>query len=243
MSEKTISFLTDLDTLFDTRMGVIESYGPAAVERVVREGYFKREIDLFAGIDPADFQERYARRDLSVLKKSMATPMLQEVVDFMKKTIIAATNSPLQMRPVVVVNTHPYKLSRQSIEAIQLGLVSVVKKGMEVVMIDTPPSDIPLEQIREGYAIVAMYHYEKWLEDITLNGQLSKLQCPAVALYGPRMVKTPEGLSLMKVRDVYADIEQYTSIFFRLILMPSLTFSADMDRLAHSLKRAANETK
>ena len=55
MDDPTVSFLTDLDTLFDTRMGVIDSYGPSVVEEVVKGGYFHRLIDIFAGVDMEDY--------------------------------------------------------------------------------------------------------------------------------------------------------------------------------------------
>ena len=85
--------------------------------------------------------------------------------------------------------------------------------------------------------MVAMYHYAEWLENLTLNKQLERTQCPQVFLLAPKLIKDIKGLSLMKTTDVFGAIEQYTSLFFKLKLMDAQSFSVDMDRLALMLKQ------
>lgn len=237
MEDPSISFLTDLDTLFDTRMGVIESYGPETVQEVVKGGYFHRPIDLFAGVDMEDYARRYLERDESVLRKSMVTPVLQEIRRFMWKTLGANTSTPLTERPRLVLNTYPYRLSKSLLNSIQQGLIAATEKSIEIVLIEQKPEDIPLKEIKERYAMIAMYHYAEWLENLTLNKQLEKVQCPQVFLLAPRLLRDVKGLSLMKTMDVFESIEQYTSLFFKLKLMDVQSFSVDMDRLARMLKR------
>lgn len=237
MDDPTVSFLTDLDTLFDTRMGVIESYGSSVVEEVVKGGYFHRLIDIFAGVDMEDYAQRYLKRDEAVLRKSMVTPVLQEIRRFMWKTLAANVSTPLNKRPRLVVNLHPYQLSNSFIETIRHGLILMTEKQMEVVLLDQKPEDIPLKHIKEHYAMIAMYHYAEWLENLTLNKQLEKTQCPHVLLLGPRLVRDVKGLSLMKTTDVFDAVERYSSLFFKVKLMDSKAFSTDMDRLARLLKQ------
>lgn len=237
MDDPSISFLTDLDTLFDTRMGVIESYGPETVEEVVKGGYFHREIDIFSSVDMDDYVKRYAGRDESVLRKSMVTPILQEIRRFMWKTLAANVSTPLTKRPRLVLNIYPYKLSKAFLDTIHQGLISVTEKNIEIVIIDQRPEDIPLRDIKEHYAMVAMYHYAEWLENLTLNKQLERTQCPQVFLLAPKLIKDVKGFSLMKTVDVFGAIEQYTSLFFKLKLMDAQYFSVDMDRLALMLKQ------
>ena len=237
MDDPSISFLTDLDTLFDTRMGVIESYGSETVEEVVKGGYFHREIDIFSSVDMDDYVKRYAGRDESVLRKSMVTPILQEIRRFMWKTLAANVSTPLTKRPRLVLNIYPYKLSKTFLDTIHQGLISVTEKNIEVVIIDQRPEDIPLRDIKEHYAMIAMYHYAEWLENLTLNKQLERTQCPQVFLLAPKSIKDVKGFSLMKTVDVFGAIEQYTSLFFKLKLMDVQSFSVDMDRLALMLKQ------
>lgn len=237
MDDPSISFLTDLDTLFDTRMGVIESYGSETVEEVVKGGYFHREIDIFSSVDMDDYVKRYAGRDESVLRKSMVTPILQEIRRFMWKTLAANVSTPLTKRPRLVLNIYPYKLSKAFLDTIHQGLISVTEKNIEIVIIDQRPEDIPLRDIKEHYAMIAMYHYAEWLENLTLNKQLERTQCPQVFLLAPKLIKDVKGFSLMKTVDVFGAIEQYTSLFFKLKLMDVQSFSVDMDRLALMLKQ------
>ena len=237
MDDPSISFLTDLDTLFDTRMGVIESYGSETVEEVVKGGYFHREIDIFSSVDMDDYVKRYAGRDESVLRKSMVTPILQEIRRFMWKTLAANVSTPLTKRPRLVLNIYPYKLSKAFLDTIHQGLISVTEKNIEIVIIDQRPEDIPLRDIKEHYAMIAMYHYAEWLENLTLNKQLERTQCPQVFLLAPKLIKDVKGFSLMKTVDVFGAIEQYTSLFFKLKLMDVQSFNVDMDRLALMLKQ------
>ena len=85
--------------------------------------------------------------------------------------------------------------------------------------------------------MIAMYHYAEWLENLTLNKQLERTQCPQVFLLAPKLIKDVKGFSLMKTVDVFGAIEQYTSLFFKLKLMNVQSFSVDMDRLALMLKQ------
>ena len=237
MDDPSISFLTDLDTIFDTRMGVIEGYGGEVVQEAVKGGYFHRVIDIFSGIDMEDYAKRYAARDESVLRKSMVTPVLQEIRRFMWKTLAANVSTPLTKRPRLVLNIYPYALSKPFLESIHKGLIAVTEKNIEIVIIDQRPEDIPLRDIKEHYAMVAMYHYAEWLENLTLNKQLERTQCPQVFLLAPKLIRDIKGLSLMKTTDVFGAIEQYTSLFFKLKLMDAQSFSVDMDRLALMLKQ------
>lgn len=166
----------------------------------------------------------------------MVSAIQIEITRFMWKTHAASVSSPLIKRPRLVVNTYPYKLDEGSLNTLQLGIVYMVNSRMEVAMIHEKPEDISLKDIKENYAMLALYHYDQWLEGLAVNKQLEKVQCPQIQLLGPRIVKSTEGLSLLKVRDVFADIEEYTSLFFKLRLLPSQMFSTDMDRLAHVLK-------
>lgn len=234
--QEPISFLTDLDTLFDTRMGVLDQYGVEVVEGVVREGYFHRHLDVFHGVDMEDFKRRYAKRDVNVLRKSLLTPLWIQIKKFMTKTFQASITSPLIKRPRLVVNLHPYKLTKESVDVIHQGLVTLTKKHMEVILIDQPHETISLKEIKEGYAMVAFYHYADWLEKLTLNGALVQTQCPQVTLLSPRLLADERGLSLLKITDVFHGIEEYCSLYFKTVLLPVNHFCADLDLLASRLK-------
>ena len=75
MSEQKI--LLSIDAMLDTTLATVFSMDEAAGERILENGYLIRNNNdmhiLDSSIDQKEFMERFARRDMEVLKLSFAT--------------------------------------------------------------------------------------------------------------------------------------------------------------------------
>lgn len=227
--EKPVSslFFTELDAILDTRMGTLLQIDPDCVQRVIENGYFTRDRDLFFEIDSKQFQERYKTRDKKTLQASVMTPMLSYIKDFCKHTYEGNIKTPYLKQPIVRVNTYPYQLSDKE----KALLLNAIKFRLG----NIPPVEfvhLTYEQITPSYlkqdtSIIALYDPFEWLEVHSKNERLRKETCPLVMMIGPLMFRNLE-IRDKDIREFQTHMEFLSKPFVDLQLMHSKIFSADV---------------
>jgi len=168
--EITKGIYVDLDSLFDTRLGCLAEIDPALVEVALNENYLLRKTDNFSFIKPETFRELYDVRDVSTLKLSPPTPVIELVTEACIKLIKNSIDSPDGTGVCCYINIHPYKLSEQEIGDIMDLVVGRTKSIVSVAIIDKPLNELTFDYCDSTFDMMFMYDYSSFLEfNITAN--------------------------------------------------------------------------
>lgn len=183
-----------LDSLLDTRLGVIAQKYPEKLEQLI-EGrkYFDRIQDRFEGIDHEEFVELYKKRDVETLKNSMMTNMTLLMGSFIKSAAeeVFAGNAPTGM--VFDINIHPYQLDEEERSDLVGALEFHVGDAAEFNIVSIPNEFLTPSICKSQYAVLVMYDFPDWLR---MHGEAFKVtRMPNMIIYAPRLLEklpTPE---------------------------------------------------
>ena len=231
MSAKISALYVDIDALFDTRAGTLASYGMEKAAIAIGSSYYTRQLDAFEGIDMDDFSARYARRDRQVLYESLTTPIARQIQRFVHQTTMAAINSPYQRDPLIVLNTYPYVLTAEEEQIQILGLRAITKNQADIELIHEPLDVITPRYVKDRFVRMIMYAYWDWLEIHSVTKALADSRCQTVSLLAPQLMRSKEALQKLRGVDAYNAIEEITSRFIQLCLLPVSEFCVDLPRL------------
>lgn len=224
------TLFVEFDALFDTRAGILYSYGEQAVTDNINNSYFTRMIDKFKNIDYKDFQDRYSKRDKLTIRNSMTTPILYMISDFVESTMVNSIHSPDKMEPKIIINTYPYELVDSELLMIKELLTSYTKGYSEISFVFMPVENITPMYVRDRLSIMILYDYPAWLEAHSKTEALSKVTAPSVTLIGPELIYKEPDNAIVKLADrnklnIFRSMEDYTSPFINLKLLPIHMFS------------------
>lgn len=184
--------LIDIDSLFDTRLSVLNAIDKTLLDKNVREAYFKRTRDRFLGISPEDFKRRYKARTAADIKESSVSSIVNFVSQFAKATIDNIMKSPFHMKPVVILNTYPYNLTDMEVKQFMACLRHVTDNLADITVIHKSPEELTVRYVKDYLSVVIMYHYDEWIKVQSELGNFDKLRCPEITLIAPRLIFNEE---------------------------------------------------
>lgn len=222
-----VVFLTELDALFDTRMGTLMRVSKDRVPEIIKSGYLTRDRDRFKDVEIEVFQKAYRERDKGTLLASTITPMFWFLNDFCKSTYIGNAETPFLRKPVVVVNTYPYRLTPAEIELIQKGVASKTAGVSEIRIIFRSLSEMTPGYLKKHADIVSLYDPLEWLEVHSVSGLLKTETCPQVNMTGPLLFRNldVQGVTLHEYHEA---IKLMARPFVQIDLLPVIHFCPDV---------------
>lgn len=232
----------DLDSLFDTRLSVLYTLDSQRVAELLKHGYFGRDYDEFDGIDTEVYKKAYKERNVATIHHSSITGIPAVILYFAEQTLKARASTPFIMQPRLHLNIYPYTLPDEAIAVIIEGVRIITKGLLDIEIIDRPLDQITPSYVKDTYAVMVMYEYWEWLEIHSLNKNFESAFCPEVTLIGPAIVRSKDAWEQVKGVDIYPIIEQYSSMFIKLMLYPVTTFCVDIERMAKSVQEKNAET-
>ncbi len=188
--EKKSAILVDLDVLLDTRLAVIHDMGPKHTDAVLRTGYYTRHIDDFPDMPFSSFRAIYGQRDKRVLKNAILTKINFLVREFVMSTLQQVVNSPFHMKPLVVVNTHPYLLDRQEEENIMQAVIAMTSSLADVQIVHKSPTEVTPRYLKQEISLVVMYEGAAWVELHSALDNFKNVTCPDVVILSPALFFT-----------------------------------------------------
>lgn len=231
------SLLVELDCLLDTRIGTILSIIGNDQERfntILGTGYFDRICDKFPTISHDEFKKAYEKRDINTLKNSQVTKIVYFIKEFVFRTISNSITSPHQFKPKVIVNTYPYKLSKEDSNNILESIRITLNDLPEVELINIPLEKLTPAQVKQNYSIVIMYDYARWLDYHAGKNNFDKYLCPDVGLIAPAIsFLDVEEKDLVSEEDPFDVCMKMAAPFIALALYPIDLFCmvSDLERL------------
>lgn len=179
----------DMDSLFDTRFAVLEQVDPVLALHNLKNGWNKREQDVFEGIDKKLFDELYETRDNSVLAIAPGTQVVDALRVWVVKALQTIAGSPNGDKVVIFVNVWPYLISKDHARQIGNTVLELVGKTVEIRMINVDIKTICTQTAKRYFSAMFMYEWDVWLETNTTNGSFERQRIPDVTLYAPRLLK------------------------------------------------------
>ena len=154
----------DLDSIFDTRLGVIGEIDPKLIKEVFNEKYLFRKSDTFGIMQKKTFDELYSVRDYNTLKISPYTAIFSVVNDIINKLLETAVGVPDVTGVKLYVNIFPYKLSNSFIGDLLEFIVQKTKQLVIVEIIDKSIDDLTFSYCVDKFDFLIMYDYNAFLE-------------------------------------------------------------------------------
>ncbi len=223
----TSAFLIELDCLLDTRLSTIDLIDSTKTKDVIKQGYTRRDRDIFEGIDKDVFDTKYNNRNLVTLHNSIATPMVKILNEFASKTLKIMMTSPFQYHPKIILNTYPYILDDSANNTFKDMLRFITDDLADIEIAHYSYEDITPKFMKDNVSIAAMYHYYKWLEVHSNNDNFKKVTCPEVSILTPMLYfnDTTNSTGLDPFDSMVSLIEPLVG----LKMFPAYYFSANLD--------------
>lgn len=184
-NKKKHGILIDLDSLFDTRLAILDSMDDTGekVDYLLNNGYYSRDRDEFEGFDLYEFRERYAKRDLNTLRHSSPTSLLAYLHQIVGKFIISNSNEGKLVEVELILNIYPYKLDDYEIDQAVQCLKYYTGNIVPVRVINTDTLNISPQWLNDNVSVFYNYNWSQWLDKHYLT--LLNKRLDSVILLGP----------------------------------------------------------
>lgn len=156
----------DLDTLFDTRYGLIKQIDKTIlIDMIKDESYFFRIYDEFKYINNVLFNFLYLRRDKTTLQQSPVTKVIEAIAAELMLLDDKKLQSGEMKITIVDINVYPYTLNEVEEKRIRniLNLL-LLNNNIDIRFINIDPKDLTLGHVNERYTTMFIYDGLKWLD-------------------------------------------------------------------------------
>ena len=183
-----------LDSLLDTRLGVIAQKYPQRVEKLLTgRNYFDRLQDRFPGITHEEFTALYKKRDEETLKNSMMTNITLLMGSFVKSAAndVLSGKDPTAM--IFDINIHPYELDEETKQDLIGALEFHIGDAPQYNIVSYSNESLTPEVCKDRYAVMVMYDFADWMRKHA--EAFKETRMPNMVIYAPRILEklpTPE---------------------------------------------------
>lgn len=193
--------LIDLDSLLDTRLGVLESIDPALTRQVIQSNtYWDREhtdwsVLTQGKLSNEDFLACWRDRDNRVLQASMMTAMIPVLGKILADYHRNMKDGVVEVDVGVEVNIWPYGLEYDDLEVIREALHQYLYDDLEVTFCSRPLTELTPQVMHEHYSAVVLFDFQPWIKHHCFN--IAKQRCPGLNLIVPKLFESdPSKLSV-----------------------------------------------
>ena len=204
----TKKILTCLDTLLDTRLGTLATLNPKAAEHVVKTpDYWLREHNnwsvLTGGlVTNEQFNERYAKRDITVLQNSIMTGINVVLLKILAEIDVNDSSGITRTDVGLEVNLAPYELTHDEIEELEDILRKTYGRELLITFCSIPMEELTPKVLRSRYAAIITYAFHEWI--VMHDRALLEERTPTFNFIGPKLFeKDPSKLTVDQKRDEF----------------------------------------
>ena len=183
-----------LDSLFDTRMGVLDKLFRDSKEKYYDGVYNNRITDNFKYVNTKLFDKLYNLRDNDIIRNYVRpTPCIDFVNDLIITNLEYLSGRPEELDVSVTVNLYPYTFDKDIIMSFARVIKSQLLQEVKLNIVTDP--ELTVEKIRDNFDFLVMYDGLKWLNKEIEKGNLSEdNHLRGVAMYTPAIMtnKVPQ---------------------------------------------------
>jgi len=195
---KTI--LVDLDSLMDTRLGVLETLDPELAKVVAQRGdYWDREHTDWSVLTNGQlthdaFLEKWKARDNDTLRASMATNLIPVIAKILADYNQNVQDGMVKEDVTLEVNVWPYALELEEMEDLEAALQYHLYQSLPVTFVSRPMEELTPKVLHDHYAAVIMFDFQPWIKHHCFN--IPKQKCPGLNIIVPKLFeRDPSQLS------------------------------------------------
>jgi hypothetical protein len=163
------SIYIDFDSLFDTRIALIESIDKKAARTIVqKEKYFTRPDDKFWLLDPRLTEQKFTkawgkRGEVTDRSLLMMTMMPFKLYQEQQDKALDRANGIVVEDDKLIINSYPYALSKPEKDFMAQELMAMTQIK-EILFINQLPDTITPTQIAKwGLRLMIVYDFDLWL--------------------------------------------------------------------------------
>lgn len=212
------TILVELDCLLDTRLACVYKHKPQLVEPIIRKKYHERLIDNFY----PGYNQDYEKRDTSVLKNAIVTPVAKIIQEFTNTTYFNSVTTPFVKHTRIKLNVYPYTL--KDTRWLTAALVAITENKADIEIVSMSPEEITPQYLKNHIQVLVMYDYTKWFDIHSANEHFKYTQCPEVKLFAPAIFFKDVSKEKLST-DPFSDMEEFSSLVIGLNLLPVENFS------------------
>lgn len=180
--------LVEVDCLLDTRIATLENMGADVADKVLRNGYLKRDRDDYGILSDGlithdDFLDAYVSRDQTVLKRARPTHIIDLLREIVDELDTQKSTTPFVDRTIVYINVYPYRLSEDEKNVMTLAIGHFLTKETWVEITSISPMELTPSVIGEKYDGVIIYNFDGWF--IEHAKTLDTVIIPQNKMYAP----------------------------------------------------------
>jgi len=224
----------DLDSLLDTRVGVVAVNDPEAASMLMQEPYWLRESDDFSELTEgrvthALFRQWWQARDKQALVAARPTNIIRILEELSEALVSSQVNLPFVANTTYLVNYWPYQLEELEVQAIQQACEILTGNVVQVKMINYPPEKLTPQWLKREVSLMVVYDYWAWMVAQKENFGISPI--PEVNLITPAIshdhVITQEDRTVEHFGEVnpFAISELVMSVYITVQMIPVNFFS------------------
>lgn len=177
----------DLDSIFDTRLAILDKIDPRYSILVYEAGFPNRTEDAFPKISKELFKELFDKRDSELLSRSLMTNVFNMVKSHVKENIQRMSSTPGGNNLEIFVNIWPYNLSKEGAEIIIKPFYEIEKDRVNVHALNIDPKELSASWFGQKFSFIVMYDYMRWLSNILNDPATIKHRLPKTTLIAPKL--------------------------------------------------------
>lgn len=212
----------DLDTLFDTRVALINQINPdACTALLTNKEYWLREHTHWPALTnqlltDELFDEAWLKRDTTVLKSAMMTNIIPVLLSIISEFQVAKRENRVPFDIALEINIHPYVLDSEEMDELTSILQNeILHDGLPVLFVSVAMDELTPEFIDRHYASMFVFDYHRWIKHHC--DALVKKPCKGLTMIVPKLYeKDPSKLPVDKKKEELA--------IFKLLLLELIMF-------------------
>lgn len=238
------NILTDLDSLFDTRLGIAFAISSQDTIRSIEDNsYYNRVYNSIGNIPPIVLEAFYNRRNKQILKYCKPTAIFNLLLDQFIDNRDDIRNNEVKEEIKIVVNTYPYLLS-DSESVTLLGQLSRMFGTPNIELVNLSKDELTPDWIHQNQIQTAfLYSGLEWLDYQIAKTDIDKNPINNLLLVIPALARSKQE-DVVLDKSFFLLLKEKMKIFADLIIIDVKYFSATDIRDPESLynqRRAIKE--
>lgn len=182
----------DLDTLFDTRLGVLSLINPEAAKRILTSNqYWDREHTnwkvLTEGVvTNEEFEAAWLTRDINALQSSIVTGIIPVLLNILNEYTQLKKEGLNQEDVGLIINIYPYELEPEELDE----LVRIIKYEVFYEFLPVTFTSISLEELTPEYmdktfSAMILFEFHRWIK--IHAAAISTANCKGLSIIVPKI--------------------------------------------------------
>ncbi len=231
-NEITNNFYADLDSLLDTRLGLLKHLYPDKIDSILSGGYLTRNINDFpsVGITALEWLGIWENRTAECLTHSLPTNVMPQILVGISEAYEEAGKGPDVSPPMVTVNVYPYIMDATVMSSIKAAVSESLLNTAEVTVTYIKPEDLTPRYFDANFDFAYVYDPVEWLAKIAKPGY--KIVPCSTTMFSPFLFRErlPTEVELKEISDSGTNPIKATEFlykpFIKLELLEASVFSA-----------------